>query len=111
MKKLLLTSIAALLLATGAVPTQAPEKLLEFAPPPEFDHPYTGKLTVYRVDQTAIEQFCQGNSGNIVLGCAQPEANSCKVWIVNSDVLAQYGRNFEGVLRHEVAHCNNWKHS
>ena len=118
MKKLLLTGIAALLLAAGAAAEPidrselgpVPEEINDWVawPPEEFNRDYTGRLELSRGDDKYVLLHCAGKSE---LGCAYRMTDeTCFVWIANSDVLKRHGLSFNAVYRHERAHCLGWHH-
>ena len=102
MKKLLLSGIAVLFLATGAAHAQGNlaeqlgindirtpvaeigNQLTE--PPKEYDHEYyRGKLIVKRTDERGIKLECWSQS---LIGCAffvGEQNQDCLVWIVNDE--------------------------
>lgn len=85
-------------------------------PPAEFDHPYSGKLTVVRVTQDTLRQTC-GEARGVkpgvpILGCALSYFNYtvCNVMIANDDVLNASTYSYDFIFRHEIGHCNGWHH-
>ncbi len=76
------------------------------APPPEYDKPYTGELTLYRIPLAEIPDKCQ----NIpkVLGCSYWAKNltTCRVYIP-VDVVPGLQK---AILQHEMGHCHGWVH-
>jgi hypothetical protein len=77
-------------------------------PPAEFDHPYTGKLTVLKEDNYVfIRHVCSDTKNPIACSFRTyddktGETLSCLI-ILGPDVWGD-----ERVLRHEMAHCNGW---
>ena len=103
-----MTQIAKLtLLATVALFLTA-----QVVPPAEYDHDYNGELIVLRTTRAAVAEACHSavtGDRATTLGCAKITGyNKCTVWIASDD--QQRGWNYNLVLRHEVAHCNGWKH-
>jgi len=77
-------------------------------PPKEFDHDYTGRMTIMRGDLDAIVHQCQGKT---LTGCAyRMTAETCFIWIVNDDILRRQGYTYDVVYRHERAHWNGRHH-
>lgn len=88
-------------------------------PPAEYDHPFPGELIEYRVNPGEVARRCSNwlNQKNIFKrfvgyasskrGCAFPRGDKC--WIVYIDRPA-YGTTPEAVRRHEIGHCNGWRH-
>ena len=81
-------------------------------PPAQYDHDYNGDLTVIRTTRAQVAQACRSMlvpGRALPLGCAKfTGVNKCTVWIATDDELQ--GWNYSLVLRHEVGHCNGWKH-
>jgi len=120
MKKTLLTGIAALLLATGtahpAERYQVNEWILQhnFLPPAEYDKPFAGKLEEFLVnDFEDLQRFCR-RQDLLPFGCAtRYSASLCVIYLASDDLIRKYGwpdRIIEETRRHEIAHCNGWKH-
>jgi hypothetical protein len=76
-------------------------------PPVRFDHPFTGKLTLYRLPQKEVVRICQNMPGASLQqhGCSQLVGNRCTVVIINKTFM---GAAPASVLRHEIGHCNGW---
>src|SRR5262245_11782590 len=106
--------------ALDARPQSAPPPQLGFDPPPRYDpllHPYNGKLTIRRITVKEAGKLCahQLRPDDRGLGCTTPPtdlSNGCEVRIVTDAELKEHGRGltYDDVLRHEVAHCNGWRH-
>jgi hypothetical protein len=89
-------------------------------PPPEYDHPFTGTLTIERVgDQASINEEGRCPKTKNPIGCAvlSRDRSSCTVYIVTDENLKKryaleirrlFDFNYESILRHERAHCNGW---
>lgn len=82
--------------------------------PAEYDRPYVGELIVEYVepDQTAVK--CGQNSIQIGLkgyyqACAYATPTSCRV-ILPKDTGTYPRAYLDYLYRHEVAHCNGWRH-
>ena len=87
-------------------------------PPPQYDRPYTGTLTIERVaDSAALLVQCPELKNHA--GCAKvaKDLSSCKVYIVSDEYINRrdsaekrklFGYSYENFLRHELAHCNGW---
>jgi len=76
-------------------------------PPPRWDFPYRGKLTVQRLDPARLAVACQSTVGpfQILAGCAAVGRGWCRVYIstLSPDPTCS--------LKHEIAHCNGWPRS
>jgi hypothetical protein len=119
MKKILLAGVAALLLVTGAAHAgqrnhvvvrqiMIPSGLL---PPPKYDKPYNGELEIRLFSNVAdVQQVCINSHSDT--GCTMLSADHkhCWIFLASEDILKRKGRNYAFVLRHELAHCNDWKH-
>jgi hypothetical protein len=79
----------------------------EWNPPDRFDHPFSGKITLYRLPQKEVVRVCQNMPGASLKqhGCSLLEGNKCTVVIVNKTFM---GATPESVLRHEIGHCKGW---
>ena len=82
-------------------------------PPPEYDHPFKGELTVKRGTQNDLRTACPNTfrPGNNALGCAKLVFDTiCIIYMLNDVGLQMTGWDYEIVLRHERGHCNGWLH-
>ena len=78
-------------------------------PPVEFDHPYTGKLTIERSSsQAEIKARCAPTSFSYHLGCAWAMAGRCHILMADDATIREHNWTQEIVLRHERGHCNFW---
>src|SRR5262249_32274167 len=127
MKKLLLAGVAALFLATGiAHAAQRPHAIVSqpkiitrtvpgaLMPPPKYDKLYEGVLEIQHFSSAEdVQRICKslGGSGSET-GCARipNDHKQCWLFIANEDLAKHEGRNYAFILRHELAHCNGWKH-
>jgi hypothetical protein len=95
------------------------------APPPQYDVPYKGALSIWVSSQATIDTMCKTRDGKYTshTACAiHYNDNWCGVWIlkdivegkrfdtidVNGDVAHGVKGNLALTLRHELAHCNGW---
>jgi hypothetical protein len=113
--------IATLLLATGpAYAGQRPHAIVAnprivtlikaaLYPPLEYDKPYDGELEI---------QFFS-SSEDVVRACSQSDTactflsadhKKCRIMMGTEDVIRRNGFTYAFTLRHELAHCNGWKH-
>jgi hypothetical protein len=69
-------------------------------PPAEYDRPYRGTLSVIRLD-TRAEVTARCGWGAIA--CAREDRGYCEVIMFRDETR-------ESVLRHEIGHCNGWRH-
>jgi hypothetical protein len=124
MKKTLLIGIAALFLTGTAHAAQRdhaiPGKpkiivrhitlLGAVQPPPKYDVPYTGDLEiVFFTHNEDIQPACGAHSD---FACAQlwSDQKKCRIQILTEDALKKRGHAYNFALRHELAHCNGWRH-
>jgi hypothetical protein len=81
-------------------------------PPPEYDIPYSGRLTITRLaSQDEVRAACPAAKwpANVALACnLRWGTTRCDVYIVADNVLNGYGIDYDSTLRHELAHCNGW---
>jgi hypothetical protein len=102
-------------------PPTMPGDTVNLMPPPEFDHPYHGKLYISGENEpTRMAAFCGFPdkefypSGQVrirmVYGCAQPRGNECMIIMPKRKWLEYHGVDYDETLRHEIAHCNGWRH-
>ena len=110
MKKTLLTSIAALLLATGTAHAQ---NARTFRPPPKYDHPFDGLVMIQRASKEQIAKRCPSSSGTIPALACQIKFYSksgtlvaCLLILPSDDFLN--GIELRELYRHEIGHCNGW---
>jgi hypothetical protein len=84
-------------------------KTIPILPPLAYDFPYTGKLTVRRVDPDQMRaRRPLPKPGRATIGCAHIAKGECEVIIADNTTLEFLGFNYDIVLRHELAHCNGW---
>jgi hypothetical protein len=87
-------------------------------PPVEYDHPYSGKATVYYASDE-IWTVCnipkaEHPPGSDLTGCAIHRGSNvhgtteCTIIIAPETILKRWGLTYRIVLRHEIAHCNGW---
>jgi hypothetical protein len=85
----------------------------EWNPPARFDHAYSGKLTVKRLQPSAVEGACSQLMGEKYTpgrkrrGCARWWTNPDRCTVILIDRPA-YGTTPKAVFRHEIGHCNRW---
>lgn len=104
-----LTCLALLMIASGA---HAGRNDPTWNPPARFDHPYHGKLRLYRLPQPEVAKRCRWlgvpNPYPEQRGCSfnvGTPGTMCVVIIINKPYLLQTPA---AVLRHEIGHCNGW---
>jgi len=108
MKRLFLTGIAALFLATGTAHAQ---DLWTFRPSPEYDHPFDGLVMVQRASKEYIRKRCPSENS---MACAikfyskTGTVVACLLILPSDDFLSTLGRELKELYRHEIAHCNGW---
>jgi penicillin-binding protein-related factor A (putative recombinase) len=79
-------------------------------PPAKYVHPYPGPLEIVRVDHWNVWKECSADgyfpTPQDVAGCAQVHQGECLIFIAMKTKRAP----IDAILRHELAHCNGWKH-
>ena len=85
-------------LLIGALAANLAGCSLYLQPPPEYDYPHPGELTVQKADPHKVHFLCQNPRSS---GCAYVRPDHCLV------IIANIGRDNE-LIRHEQAHCNGW---
>jgi hypothetical protein len=90
-----------------------------FYPPSEFDRPFAGSLFIAEeIEQQALLEACSmvGQAKHGLNGCAQVpnthglKSDECVILLAQKSFLDRYGVELEDLKRHEVAHCNGWRH-
>ena len=99
---------------TPKYPQQPMALQQQMLPPKEFDYPYEGELTVNRLSRKQIQMQCwsaRSTSTTMLLACSRAYTSTrCEVWMMAKDDLDQLGWSDDIVMRHELAHCNGWRH-
>jgi hypothetical protein len=78
-------------------------------PPAEFDHPYPGKVKIEFVKSLEDVKAACGGRPN-VSACQHGDRPGCEITMLDHDVARALGHDPDKILRHEVGHCNGWKH-
>src|SRR5213595_314379 len=80
------------------------------APPPQYDHPFHGKVIVSYDAPGA----CGSVYGGHASGCAYVSKGVCRIHLrPKGSTYGFFVMDNEGianVFRHERAHCNGWRH-
>jgi hypothetical protein len=89
----------------------------KYIPPAKYDHAFDGPLVVIEwgtpqetADKCGLKPSVPSNH---IVGCAWPAAvspipGSCVILHAYEKDLERFGLTVNGVLRHEIAHCNGW---
>jgi hypothetical protein len=86
-----------------------PKGLIKWAPPVEFDKPFTGKLTIERVESAeAVALICNLKRSALACAFAVPDQSRCRIVIAPEELIKAAGYTQDMVLRHEQGHCNSW---
>jgi hypothetical protein len=96
---------------TSAALAEAPCQKFCILPPVEYDHPYTGKLTIETVLQREdLREFCGAAFLPWTLACARRDVtnNSCHIVIASDNLIREQRWSTELIMRHEIGHCNGW---
>jgi hypothetical protein len=96
-------------------PARAEPRYSSSLPPSEYDVPYEGTLTIWRLQsEQAIREMCSRTPFPILaLACSisprgEKPKSWCYVFIVSDAVLKARGVSLAYALRHELGHCNDW---
>jgi len=80
-------------------------------PPPKYDKPYDGELEIrFFSSSEDVRGACPSTHSDAA--CASHSVDGKKCWIMmgTEDVIKSKGFAYAFALRHELAHCNGWKH-
>jgi hypothetical protein len=89
-------------------PPPPPQTRYPILPPPEFDKPYDGDLTIRMLPTfEALRVACNVYNPKM-LACARHNEKSCIIYLVEDEVMRERGWNSGLLLRHEIGHCNGW---
>ena len=94
---------ALLISLTLATPTCASVPL---QPPAQYDHAYPGQVFMMRLPKADIRAECGSTRKEPVRGCAQVVRGVCVIKIAMKAKIS----NRAMLVRHEIAHCNGWRH-
>jgi hypothetical protein len=79
-------------------------------PPAKYDFPYPGPVEIYQVDRENVWHECSEGGrfkfDRDVAGCQWFRGKTCIIIAAMHSPRAGY----KAILRHEMAHCNGWKH-
>jgi hypothetical protein len=120
MKKLLLTGVAALSVLSASA-THAGQRdhvvvrqvMIQtgLLPPPQYDKPYNGELEIQFFSNAAdVDQACKGKGESIGCTWIPADHKPCRMFLATEELAKRKGKNYAFVLRHELAHCNGWRH-
>jgi hypothetical protein len=85
-------------------------------PPKEFDHEYDGILTIQYYSAEDIYHLCRNAARQRPgrpMACTYRNwvgPGTCRIHMMSRDELEKYGCSYEIILRHEIGHCNGWRH-
>ena len=74
-------------------------------PPAQYDHEYKGPLFHWDVHIDVIRTMCKGKN---TIACAHRKNGTCVVLM--ADRLRATPEKRAAIWRHEMAHCNGWRH-
>lgn len=72
-------------------------------PPAEYDRPYTGSLEIQYADPKEVYTKCKARA------CAVIGKDRCRI-IFPADTGLLPRKTLDMLMRHEIAHCNGWRH-
>jgi hypothetical protein len=115
------TLVAALMLASIATGrAEVPPTIMpDFYPPPEFDRPFEGSLFIAEnLEQEVLLAACNmvDRAKHGLFGCTHLpnthglKGDQCVILLAQTSFLSLYGVVLEELKRHEIAHCNGWRH-
>jgi hypothetical protein len=85
----------------------------QIPPPPEYDHPYGGKVVIEQYHTVASLREACGVS--TAVGCMlREDGKTCVIARVDDRILAwnQWTKaRVDALIRHETGHCNGWRHT
>jgi hypothetical protein len=80
-------------------------------PPSQYDKPYDGELEIrFFSNAEDLEQACKGVDTHTACTTVSVDHKKCWIFTETEDVIRRKGWTYAFVLRHELAHCNGWKH-
>ena len=99
--------LAAIVIILTMVAAHAQAPFLYVLPPIEYDHPYTGELTIDTASDTKqVQSMCALPTPRIA--CSYVGRDWCRIIKISDDALRAMGWNPLHIWRHEHAHCNGW---
>jgi hypothetical protein len=109
------TAAAVLMLAVLWAVTALAQTEAQFArarltlPPPEYDHPYSGKLEIHFLPEKEFVTACPSPPGLFRTACTQRYADRCIIRLRPDVDIDKYPFLADViVVRHEIGHCNGW---
>lgn len=78
-------------------------------PPQEFNHIYAGQIIEQRLSWNELEAYC--GKGN--LACMKNtflKQNICIITLPKIGIGGVSEKTFNLLKRHEIGHCNGWRH-
>ena len=80
-------------------------------PPPKYDKPYEGELEiVFFSNSEDIKKVCPDLHTETACSSHSDDLKKCRIHIGTEDMIKRIGGAYAFTLRHELAHCNGWKH-
>jgi hypothetical protein len=87
-------------------------------PPEKYDFPYDDPLFIQGgYDRDELNQVCPGTGEDpFIVGCADPKyrytegRTGCLIRLAREDLIIGAGATLNLVIRHEIGHCNGWRH-
>ena len=80
-------------------------------PPPKYDKPYEGDLEIqFFTNSEDIAVVCKDSHSEAACAAYANDLKTCRIHILTEDALKRKGFAYNFALRHELAHCNGWKH-
>lgn|SRR5262249_6737494 len=116
--KTLLTTAAAILVALSPVmaatsPPTARRVIYHITtlPPAQYDKPFEGQLEIQRFSSSEdLLRICKGEGIGVACSARLADGTKCWMFIATDKIIEKRGYTLAIVLRHELGHCNGWKH-
>lgn len=112
----ILTYVVMIVISLCVVSTGVLGKEYKVPPIPwQYDYPYRGNLTIHYVAPQDTHEVCGAKDnpsigkGLYVQACAFVWDDKCKI-VLPYNVGAYSKNHYQYILRHEIAHCNGWRH-
>src|SRR5262249_21078122 len=80
-------------------------------PPPKYDKPYDGELEIrFFSNSEDVKLACSIGQEDTACTASSVDHKKCRIMMLTEDIIKRKGESYTLALRHELAHCNGWKH-
>jgi hypothetical protein len=80
-------------------------------PPPKYDKPYDGELEIrFFSNSEDVKLACSIGHEDTACTASSVDHKKCRIMMLTEDIIKRKGESYTLALRHELAHCNGWKH-